>query len=142
MKTLILFILITFCINSKVISQISNNKINGLEFSKAFFISMKSDNLRDYVAIDTTIIIEKGKVWNITSSKSFMVKDDYTPYENEINLWINGQIIDFYKSPFSCPIWLPEGKYRIRLMSYLKSKNLHFISYISGIEYLIINKDK
>ena len=88
------------------------------------YISLKSEKMRDYKAIDTTIIIEKGKVWNITASKSFMVNDNFNPYENEISLWVNDQIIYYYKSQFDCPLWLPEGEYNIRLMSSLGSKNL------------------
>jgi len=66
-----------------------------------------------------------------------MVNDDYNPYENEVSLWINDQIIYYYKSTFDMPLWLPAGKYRIKLMSVLKNKNLRFISYLSGIEYSI-----
>jgi len=138
MKTLILFVSIIFCLNSVILGQNSGNPTNGLVFSKAFFISLSSNELKNFVAVDTTFIIESGKVWNVTSTKSFMLKENFTSYENEVNLWINDQIINFYKSPFDCPLWLPEGKYRIRLTSFSENRNFRFIGYISGVEYSII----
>jgi len=137
MKTLLITILSIFAFTISGICQSEAAGINGLKFSKAFFISLTADNMRDFVAFDTTITIEKGEVWNVTSCKAFMVNDDYNPYENEVSLWINDQIIYYYKSTFDMPLWLPAGKYRIKLMSVLKNKNLRFISYLSGIEYSI-----
>ena len=139
MKIILLTIIsiLVFSINGR--SQSSAPNIKGLTFSKAFFISLTAENLRDYVAIDTTIIIENGKVWNVTSCKSFMVNNDYNSYENEVSVWINDQIIYYYKSMFDMPIWLPAGEYRIKLMSVLKNKNLRFICYLSGVEYNIDN---
>jgi hypothetical protein len=137
MKSILLCFTLALSLQYVGVCQNKEGKIDGLKFSKAFFVSLKTYELRDYEACDTTIVIEKGKVWNITSSKSFMVNDDNNPYENEISLWINDQIIYYYKSQFDCPIWLPEGKYKIVLKSQLRSKNLMFISYLSGIEYTI-----
>jgi len=57
------------------ICQSDAQNIKGLSFSKALFISLTAEKMRDYVAVDTTITIEKGKVWNITSCKSFMVNN-------------------------------------------------------------------
>jgi hypothetical protein len=132
---LLMIFLLTFQLAGN--GQSIDQNINGLKFSKAFFISMSVDKLRDFVAIDTTIKVPKGRVWNVTAVKAFMVNDDWNPYENEISLWVNDQIIYYYKSQFDCPLWLPEGDYRIRLMSYLKSKNLNFKAYLSGVEYSI-----
>jgi len=137
MKTILLTIASVLVFAVSGICQSNTINIKGLAFSEAFFISLTTDQMRNYIAFDTTITIEKGKVWNITSCKSFMVNDDHNPYENEVSLWINDQIIYYYKSTFDMPLWLPAGKYRIRLMSVLKNKNMRFISYLSGIEYTI-----
>jgi len=139
MKAILLTIISILVFSISGICQSSAPNIKGLTFSKAFFISLTAENLRDYVAIDSTITIEKGKVWNVTSCKSFMVNNDYNPYENEVSVWINDQIIYYYKSKFDMPIWLPAGKYRIKLMSVLRNKNLRFICYLSGVEYDIDN---
>jgi len=137
MKTILNGIFILFCLFLLENGYGQENRIDGLKFSKAFFISMSSGKLSDFIAIDTTIIIEKGKVWKITSSKSFMINDDFNPYENEVSFWINNQIINYYKSPFESSIWLPEGTYHLKLKSALKNKTFLFTSYISGIEYTI-----
>ncbi len=110
---------------------------DNLKFSKALFIEMNSDKLKEFVAIDTTITVPEGKVWKITSTKTFMRNKDYVIYENEAQLYINQQPIDYYKSPLGGEIWLPSGSYRFRIMSKLRSKNIYFHSFISGIEYEI-----
>ena len=79
MKTILLTIITTLVFSINGICQSSTSNIKGLTFSNAFFISLTAENLRDYVAIDTTITIEKGKVWNVTSCKAFMVNKDYNP---------------------------------------------------------------
>ena len=138
MKKYILNFLFIIFFSSSIFGQLPENNIKGLKFSKALFISLESNKMRESIAFDTTLVIKKNKVWNITSVKAFMVNKDHNPYENETSLWINDQIIHYFKSPFNTPIWLGEGSYRIRMMSRLGNKNLLFISYLSGVEYTIV----
>ena len=137
MKAFHSFFLFIFLLHFSANCQSQGSNVNGLKFSKAIFLSLKSDRLKNYIAIDTTIIVEKGKVWKITSAKSFIVKSDFNPYENDNSLNINDQVINYYKSPFECPIWLPEGKYNIQLMSKLRNDRNKYIAYLSVIEYAI-----
>lgn len=137
MKKNIIILTIILSLSLSVMGQTNKNSIDGLKFSKAFFHSFRTDKLRDYIAIDTTITIEKGKVWYVSDVKAFMVNRKFNPYENEISLWIDDQIIYYYKSKFTNSIWLPAGTYNLKLMSVLGDKNLDFIFYLSGIEYSI-----
>ena len=137
MKSFCSIITLTLFCSVLCIGQEDQTRINGLKFSKAFFISLKAYDIKSNVAIDTQIKIEKGKVWNVTSVKSFMIKEDLTPYENEVSLWLDEQVIDYYKVPFNTPLWLPEGVYRIRMKTKVYGAGISYISYLSGIEYSI-----
>ncbi len=110
---------------------------NGLKFSKAFFLGFKASESRKHIAVNDTFSVPKDKVWCITSAKEFMVKGEGDIFENDILLRINGFIIDYYKSQFVGPLWLPEGKYNIQLLSKDGGNNIDFQAYISGIEYAI-----
>lgn len=135
MKKITIFIL-AFLVSSQLLFS-QTDKIDGLKFSKAFFISIKSEQKKAFIGLDTNIVVEKGTVWNITSIKAFKINKASNPYENEITLYINDQIVYYYKSKFDCPIWLPEGKYHIKLTSEIKDEPYTFIAYLSGLEYFI-----
>jgi len=135
----IAFFLIFFFFYSTALSGQSDNNIKGLKFSKAFFVSIKSEQKKAFVGLDTTIVVERGRVWNVTSIKAFKINKASIPFENEITLYLNDQIVYYYKSKFECPLWLPEGTYQVKLTSEVKDEWYTFVSYLSGIEYLIEN---
>lgn len=139
MKKIITLLFILSFLNSK--SQTTGNEsqsINGLKFSKAIFLGYESNRTKDFISFSKSIEVPKGTVWCITSAKAFMLKGDSDPFENDISLRINGFIVDFYKSQFNNPLWLPEGIYKIELWSKDANNNIRFQAYISGIEYSII----
>lgn len=111
--------------------------IKGLKFSKAILIQLNSNDINDFIALDTMIVVEKSKVWNITSARAYMVKLYHIPYlADSYSLWLNDQIIYTYKSQFVSPIWLPESKYRLQLKTEIvKDAEYSFNSFISGLEY-------
>lgn len=116
----------------------SSETPNGLKFSKAIFNSFQASKTRDYINVNDSIVIPEGKVWCITSVKSFMLKGVADPFENEIALKLNDIIIDYFKSPFTGPLWLPAGKYYVQLYSKDGNNNIDFQCYLSGIEYHIV----
>ncbi|MFH0757257.1 MAG: hypothetical protein V2B15_08225 [Bacteroidota bacterium] len=110
---------------------------NRLVFSEAFFLELKSDKSRDFTAIDSTVQVDQGKVWMISAVKAYRISNDFYPTDNAISVWINDQVIHHYRSEFVGPIWLPAGKYRIRLHTDDKSENDNFRAYISGVQYMV-----
>jgi len=110
---------------------------NGLVFSDAFFIEMASAQSYDFIAVDSTIQVEKGMVWMITDARAFRISKDFYPSEGAISLMINDQVIHHQRSIFVGPVWLPEGQYEIRLHSDDKSERDNFRAYVTGVKYVI-----
>ncbi|MHA2253247.1 MAG: hypothetical protein ACXAD7_22990 [Candidatus Kariarchaeaceae archaeon] len=133
-KSLLFLLFIFIAPNLK--SQVGS--INGLKFSKALMIEMTSVQSMNYIAVDTILSVKEGSVWMISDAKSFMINRNLIPYDNLAALWLNEQVIHYYKSEFKGPIWLPEGDYRIRIITEKKDEiNYVICGYISGIEYFI-----
>jgi uncharacterized protein YneR len=116
--------------------------INGLRFDSSVFIEMnlsKGQDVNDFTRVDKVITIKKGTTLCITSANAFYAPKRQEPEEDLLSIWINNQIIYYFKSKFVGEIWLPEGEYRIRLVSRIKSKGVYYMGYISGILYKIEN---
>jgi hypothetical protein len=114
-----------------------DSNVSGLKFSKAIFLTLTTPRNRTFTPGDTTFVIGKGKVWNITSANSFMIDDHYDVWDNKESLWLNDQIIHFHGSQFQGSLWLPEGTYNLAIRSLIKEKEMRFMAYLSGIEYSI-----
>ena len=110
---------------------------NGLVFSEAFFLELASEQSIDFTAIDSTIHVDQGKVWMISDARAFRISNDFYPYEDQIGLWINDQVIHHQRSIFVGPVWLPEGQYRIRLRTDDKNEKDNFRAYLTGVKYVI-----
>lgn len=114
-----------------------------LKFSKAFFIELNSNKTNNFLAKDTIINVSEGKVWCISSSKVFVTENFYLAIPDKIYLYLNNQIIAYTNYPISQqsdPIWLPSGKYRLRIITEASDKktgSFLFNAFISGIEYNI-----
>jgi len=131
----------TFFILGLLLSQILNGQDlskKGLVFSDAFFLELTAIGSRDFIAIDSTFQVDQGKVWMISSVKAYRISiDDFNPTDIAIHVWINDQAIHHSRSEFLGPIWLPSGKYRIRLRTDDKIEKENFCAYISGVEYMV-----
>jgi len=138
MKKIILSLLFLYAFTLYAQNDVLQQNINGLKFSKAIFISGSAEVMDNHIVFDIPITIEKGKVWNITSSQSFMVKRKYKLYRVKLSFWINDQPIYYYKGDINgSSIWLPEGKYRFMLKSRNDYSEKKYLLYLSGVEYTI-----
>ena len=131
----------TFFTLGLLLSQVLNGQDpckNGLVFSEAFFIELTAEQSNDYIAIDTTLQVEKGTVWMISDAKAWkIVGNDFAPDDIGMAIWINNQVIHHRRSNFIGPIWLSEGQYSLRLLTDDRNEKERFRVYISGVKYII-----
>jgi len=130
-------LLLAFLISSSLISAQEN-----LTISDVFHITLSSEVSKDYIAVDTVLVVPEGKLWKISSSKVHMITKNGQMVGDKTYLYLDDQIIAYKDSRFAQgltdPLWLKPGSYRL----YIRSDEKNFIAgrflffgYINGIEF-------
>ncbi len=113
---------------------------NQISITKAFYITLKSDKVTDFIAEDTTLVIPEGKIWEITNAKVSMTYDNRI-IGDKTYLYIGEQVISYSNDKIvqnSDPLWLPAGRYRITIRTEDKSNTdgkFVYRAFLSGLEY-------